>query len=166
MALYTAWVDWMNRKQRTRTSLERISSRLDFSTWREDRKIKRSRDASVCFCDETYYCLFVKRTEVTEAEIQWFISESRNAPKGSLTTHEGSQKKVKLGKIRIEDVQVRFNHWKANLSDREGGFQGNGVCSVCLCVSPTLAFVKWQLLGLSSKGTLVLISVENLMRLC
>lgn len=161
MALYTASVDWMSRKHRTRMSLERISSRLDFSTWREDRKIKRSKDASVCFCDETYHCMFVKRTDVTEAEIQWFISESRNPQKESLTAHEGSQTKVKLGKIRFEDVQVLFNHWKANLSDGEGGFQGNG-----LCVSPTLAFVKWQLLGLSSKGTLVLISVENLNRLC
>lgn len=132
MALYTIWVDWMNRKQRTRTSLERISSRLDFSTWREDRKIKRSKDASVCFCDETYYCMFVKRPGVTEAEIQWFISESRNPQKESLTA------KVKLGKIRFEDVQVRFNHWKANLSEGEGGFQGSSVRSVYVFLRPWL----------------------------
>lgn len=138
MTVYMAWVDWMNRTQKTRTSLERISSRLDFSTWREDRKIKRSRDASVCFCDETYYCMFVKRTDGTEAEIQWFISESRNPPKDSLTAHEGSQTKVKLGKIRFEDVPVRFNHRKANLSDREGGFQGRSVWSVYVFLWPWL----------------------------
>lgn len=74
--------------------------------------------------------MFVKRTDGTEAEIQRFISESRNPPKESLTAHEGSQTKVKLGKIRFEDVQVRFNHRKANLSDREGGFQGRSVRSV------------------------------------
>lgn len=60
MTLYMAGIDWMNRKQRLKNSLERISSRLDFSTCTEDRKIKRSRDAFVCFCNEAYYCMFCK----------------------------------------------------------------------------------------------------------
>jgi len=36
----------------------------------KDRKIKRSRDAFVCFCDGTYYCMFIKGTDVIEVEIQ------------------------------------------------------------------------------------------------
>ena len=50
-------------------SLRRNNSRLDFNTCMKERNIKRSRDTFACFCNETYYCMFVKGTIVTEVEI-------------------------------------------------------------------------------------------------